>query len=275
MDERGPGTTHFAVIPEWVLHQSKPNAVMVYALLDRHSDKESECFPSLGRLAQQMDVSDQTVRRAVRDLEKIGAVERFEREREDGGRTSNGYRLTRDPPLASGIPPRIKADRGGRIKADRGKKNQSQKEEEQDFASLSPSGSSEIVVAESKAPKLVKIDGQNLGFNALCEVCKIDSKGNQAKRVVAALNGSRAITVGIRDLVWRELIAVNPSAAEMETEAFERYLANRIREQAVQYQSAMKGAFLTPTALATWWTDLHEQAAPYNAMQHLRDLRAS
>lgn len=134
-----------------------------------------------------------------------------------------------------------------------------------------------LTVVEDAAPKLTKVDGQNLGFNALCEVCGVNPKGNQAGRVAAALNGSRAIKSGIRDLVWRELVEGLGDGevlhADVNGETFERHLAARIKEQAVMYAKAMPRAQLTPTSLATWWTDLKVQPTRYSAADHLRQLR--
>lgn len=125
--------------------------------------------------------------------------------------------------------------------------------------------------AESKPPKLVKIDGRNLGMDALAEVCGIDPSGNQAGRLVAALNGGKAIKVGIRTLCWREWSALDIRTSD--PSAFEEFVAGRIRDQAKTYTDTMNGAMLTPTALATWWTDMHAQPKPYNAMAHLREMR--
>ena len=63
------------------------------------------CFPSITRIAEIVGKSISTVKRAVRELCKYGAIERNPRFRKDGGQTSNLYKvaqvdldsLTKDP----------------------------------------------------------------------------------------------------------------------------------------------------------------------------------
>ena len=71
-----------------------PSARFVYMCLCKHADSTHQtCFPSLGRIAEIVGKSISTVKRAVRELCKYGAIERNPRFRKDGGQTSNLYKV--------------------------------------------------------------------------------------------------------------------------------------------------------------------------------------
>lgn len=70
------------------------SARFVYLCLCKHADNTNQtCFPSLNRIAQIVGKSISTVKRAIRELCKYGAVERTPRFRKDGGQTSNLYKI--------------------------------------------------------------------------------------------------------------------------------------------------------------------------------------
>lgn len=121
---------------------------------------------------------------------------------------------------------------------------------------------------EDKPPKAKHVDGHNLPFDALIEVCD-----SQTGRIGGALNGDKrvsfekdaALRVGIRALAWRELLAEAAAKGAKERamakarehpEAFERRLTDMVRERAAMYRECMDGAELTPQALCRWWSDL-------------------
>lgn len=94
----------------------------------------------------------------------------------------------------------------------------------------------------SEVPVLVKIDGRNLGFDALAEVCRVPLENRQrVSQMTKALKEIRAY-----------FAAEHPSVAGG---AFEHALAEEIRQRARMYRARMPGAALTPTALAKWWHD--------------------
>lgn len=71
-----------------------PSARFVYMCLCKHADSTHQtCFPSLNRIAEIVGKSISTVKRAVRELCKYGAIERNPRFRKDGGQTSNLYKV--------------------------------------------------------------------------------------------------------------------------------------------------------------------------------------
>ena len=69
-------------------HRAK--AVYMY-LKDRCN---AECYPAIGTIAREMNLSRRTVERAIQDLEKAGLLQKEQRWRENGGRSSLLYTLT-------------------------------------------------------------------------------------------------------------------------------------------------------------------------------------
>lgn len=70
-------------------HRAK--AVYMY-LWDRMNDQR-QCWPSISRIAADLRLSKSTVKRALRELEWQGYINRYRRKRENGGWTSNLYLL--------------------------------------------------------------------------------------------------------------------------------------------------------------------------------------
>ncbi|RGH34644.1 helix-turn-helix domain-containing protein [Ruminococcus sp. AM43-6] len=68
-------------------------AVSVYCYLANRADKNGECFPSVRRIAEDMNLSKCTVFRAFNELEENGLLERFPRYHPQGGRRSSLYRI--------------------------------------------------------------------------------------------------------------------------------------------------------------------------------------
>lgn len=68
-------------------------AVSVYMYLSNRAGKKKECFPSVKTIAEDLRMSRSTVFRALNDLENAGLIEREERYRISGGRSSTLYRV--------------------------------------------------------------------------------------------------------------------------------------------------------------------------------------
>ncbi len=68
-------------------------AKLVYYYLRGRCDKEGKCFPSVKTIARDLDVSESTVRRALRELESKGYLKKEQRYRKNNGNTSNMYFL--------------------------------------------------------------------------------------------------------------------------------------------------------------------------------------
>lgn len=72
----------------------KPAAkIVLYWLADHHNESTGDCFPSINRLAELCEMSRRSVENHLADLEAANLVERAQRYRETGGKTSNGYML--------------------------------------------------------------------------------------------------------------------------------------------------------------------------------------
>lgn len=120
----------FAVIPESVLYgEVSVNAKVLYAIFSRHADPEGRCYPGRKRLAELMRVSEDTIKRAKKELldaELITCEERFDL---DGRRTTDDVilhhaRCTGAPdPRCTGAPTRTRATLNERTTTRPGGKN--------------------------------------------------------------------------------------------------------------------------------------------------------
>lgn len=68
-------------------------AKSVYMYLRDRSDTERKCWPGINTIAADLSLSRSTVKRALRDLEKHGYIQRLPRHRANGSRSSNLYVL--------------------------------------------------------------------------------------------------------------------------------------------------------------------------------------
>lgn len=73
-------------------------AKSVYMYLHDRSDKDGKCYPAIGTIARELHLSKSTIKRALSDLEKLGYLRREQRWRENGGKSSNLYFLSRELP---------------------------------------------------------------------------------------------------------------------------------------------------------------------------------
>ncbi|WP_042315539.1 helix-turn-helix domain-containing protein [Desulfofarcimen acetoxidans] len=63
----------------------------VYMYLRDHAGKGGKCFPAIGTIARELNLSRSTVKRAIVDLEQSGHLRKEQRWRENGGKSSNLY----------------------------------------------------------------------------------------------------------------------------------------------------------------------------------------
>lgn len=68
-------------------------AVAVYGYLIDRANKDGECWPAIPTIAEEIKLSEATVRRAIKDLKKAGVIETEQRYRSKGGKSSLLYRL--------------------------------------------------------------------------------------------------------------------------------------------------------------------------------------
>ena len=73
--------------------QLPSRAKVVYIYLFNRRDSENKAWPSIKRIASDLSLSENTVRRAIKDLEKNGLLRKEYAFRENGSYTSNRYYL--------------------------------------------------------------------------------------------------------------------------------------------------------------------------------------
>ena len=72
----------------------KPKDLAVYMVLSRYSDSNGECYPSRDTIAENINVSVDTVDSALKQLKSAGVVE-VTPQFADGAQITNRYRLIR------------------------------------------------------------------------------------------------------------------------------------------------------------------------------------
>lgn len=79
----------------WALEQrvGSPAGKMVLICLANYSDENGQCWPSQQAIMEETELSERSVRDWLAKLEAAGLVERRQRRRRDGSRTSDAYQL--------------------------------------------------------------------------------------------------------------------------------------------------------------------------------------
>lgn len=70
-----------------------PRAKMVCLYLHDRANKDGESWYAIGNIARDLNLSRSTVKRAIQDLLRLGWIEKRPRYWENGGCTSNLYRI--------------------------------------------------------------------------------------------------------------------------------------------------------------------------------------
>ena len=68
-------------------------AVSVYQYLHDRANKQGECWPAIPTIANELKLSESTVRRALRDLRKAGLITSEQRYRPNGAKSSLCFTL--------------------------------------------------------------------------------------------------------------------------------------------------------------------------------------
>lgn len=68
-------------------------AVAVYCYLYERANEDGECWPAIPTIAEEIKLSQQTVRRAIRDLELSECIKTEQRYRTKGGKSSLLFRI--------------------------------------------------------------------------------------------------------------------------------------------------------------------------------------
>lgn len=71
----------------------KPSVYAIYLYLWDRAGRKKTCFPSIRTIASDLKLSESTVRRGIRALERSGYIRKEARFRENNGNTSNLYTL--------------------------------------------------------------------------------------------------------------------------------------------------------------------------------------
>lgn len=78
-----------AIYSEDLPHRAKA----VYMYLKDRSNKDGQCYPAIGTIARELQLSRRTVERAIADLLQAGLLEKEQRWRENGGKSSLLYTI--------------------------------------------------------------------------------------------------------------------------------------------------------------------------------------
>lgn len=73
-------------------------AVSVYMYLSDRANKDGECWPAIPTIAEELKLSQSTVRRALKDLRTAGFISTEQRYRPNGGKSSLCYKIHNRPP---------------------------------------------------------------------------------------------------------------------------------------------------------------------------------
>lgn len=188
----------------WAKAQTAPSMIAkaVLICLADYADAEGVAWPAVPSLAKEVQVSDRTVQRAIRSLEKEGLLVKEDRTRKDGGQTSNGYRLA-FPAVTPGdnLSPAPRQDvtppvtllspandpQENHLPSDEGKKRARSK------TKSAPSLSPEAVAIWEAAPKLARqrSSQDELAVALLAAV----GRGHDPARVLAGVKAAYASTV--------------------------------------------------------------------------------
>ncbi len=69
------------------------NEKMVYMYLKYRANKKNKCFLSIKTIAKDISLSETTVKKSIKMLEKEEVIEKVNRTRANGGKSSNLYIL--------------------------------------------------------------------------------------------------------------------------------------------------------------------------------------
>lgn len=89
----------FTIVPHWLLEKLKPIEITTYIALGQYADnKTKECWPSVSRLAKDINRSRYSTIKALKGLEENNVIEVKQRFKHKGEQTSNLYILKLTPP---------------------------------------------------------------------------------------------------------------------------------------------------------------------------------
>ena len=77
-------------------HELSHRAIAVYLYLEDRANAKGECWPSLKRMAEDLKLSQSTLRRGIKDLERAKLLETKQRYRANGGKSSLCYTIKKE-----------------------------------------------------------------------------------------------------------------------------------------------------------------------------------
>lgn len=235
----------FGVLPLWVLDEDvSDRAKVLYARLAACAGAENTTLRGHAEMEKWLRCGRTSVRNAVAELVKIGAVTVEETTTKTGGQGHNAYVVHVTPPLrpSEEAPPRESDDLPiGDPK------------ELEETSSLTGGVAVAAVEGVDRPWRRTLVNGRDLPFDALQAEAHIQPRSPRIREIPSALNGGGAgRQPGIRALAWDEA----PEWAREDARTWEVWLGEEIHRRAAAYRTAMPGASLTPQALAKWWVDV-------------------
>lgn len=114
-DSAPAGPSGFTIIPNWMLTDERVSGPMLttYAALASYADREGVCWPSLRALGDRARLKPTALREALSALHDLGVLSRTARARQDGGRTSDLYRIALHERALTGWPTPLRQTEGG------------------------------------------------------------------------------------------------------------------------------------------------------------------
>lgn len=94
-DSSTPGLAGFSILPNWMLADERVtlNMLAVYVALASYADQTGLAYPGIPALAKRAKMGTTAAREAIRGLEALGVVSVMAQARQNGGQTSNLYRI--------------------------------------------------------------------------------------------------------------------------------------------------------------------------------------
>lgn len=189
--------------------------------LANYADADGICWPSIARLAADVCLSERTVQRRLRDLQRAGLIAVHRRHRRNGSDASNEYRLqTQDVGGDSSSPAQavLPAETP----------EVSPPEPSGSYELSPPPTSSELALSSRRSSKVAHVGPYWDLFGALAKLESPDG---------APLSAAIRRQIGV---AAAQIMAAGGTAAE-------------VVERADNYRRHFSGAALTPLALAKWW----------------------
>ena len=87
------------IATDWAWKQKSISAtqkIVLLSLADRHNPDTGDCFPSIGRLADECCMGESSVKRSLNELSSLSLITKVERRNVSGRNTSNQYQLHLD-----------------------------------------------------------------------------------------------------------------------------------------------------------------------------------